>query len=183
MQLIGEYGFDNISVGLIAERADIARGTFFNHFHSKDDLISEWSGRRRDLLIEKIGALPVHSSAADRLHACFVVLAEINCEDSQVTRHALKAWVRTAGPIIEAPYGATIIEQIIEDGVKSGEFRPDVNVGLVGHALRDLYLGVLYRRLDRLSDLEGLRGELLESLELVLPALAPLRDETPADQK
>ncbi|MFJ8097230.1 TetR/AcrR family transcriptional regulator [Streptomyces griseofuscus] len=39
LELFAEQGYDQTSVDEIAERADVARGTFFNHFPRKEDLI------------------------------------------------------------------------------------------------------------------------------------------------
>lgn len=39
IQLIQEHGADNITVRKICQAADIATGTFYYHFHNKDDLM------------------------------------------------------------------------------------------------------------------------------------------------
>lgn len=40
IELMEERGLDNISVNDICSRADLNRGTFYNHFHDKDDLLT-----------------------------------------------------------------------------------------------------------------------------------------------
>ena len=40
IELMEERGLDNISVNDICARADLNRGTFYNHFHDKDDLLT-----------------------------------------------------------------------------------------------------------------------------------------------
>lgn len=52
LELFTQQGYDQTTVEEIAERADVARGTFFNHFQRKEDIIGEWSERRRVLLRE-----------------------------------------------------------------------------------------------------------------------------------
>ncbi|WP_032761476.1 helix-turn-helix domain-containing protein, partial [Streptomyces alboviridis] len=47
IELIVEKGYDHTSIEEIAERADVARGTFFNYFQRKEDIITEWGERRR----------------------------------------------------------------------------------------------------------------------------------------
>lgn len=39
--LIGEEGFERVTVDRICERARVAKGSFYHHFHSKADLIVE----------------------------------------------------------------------------------------------------------------------------------------------
>ncbi|MBC3842329.1 helix-turn-helix transcriptional regulator [Streptacidiphilus sp. 4-A2] len=52
MELFTEKGYEHTSVDEIAEAADVARGTFFNHYQRKEDLITAWEGRRRKHLLK-----------------------------------------------------------------------------------------------------------------------------------
>ena len=40
IELMEERSFDGFSVNDLCERADLNRGTFYNHFRDKDDLLS-----------------------------------------------------------------------------------------------------------------------------------------------
>ncbi|XIE78981.1 TetR/AcrR family transcriptional regulator [Streptomyces sp. SBR177] len=40
--LFAEQGYDETSIDEIVERADVARGTFFNYFQRKEDLLGAW---------------------------------------------------------------------------------------------------------------------------------------------
>ncbi|PZT71157.1 hypothetical protein DN402_02720 [Streptomyces sp. SW4] len=63
LELFAERGYEQTSVDEIAERADVARGTFFNHFQRKEDLISTWGERRRERLVAVMAdALPSGSA-------------------------------------------------------------------------------------------------------------------------
>ena len=48
ISLFVEKGFDNTTMDDIAERADVARATVFNHFPRKAAFIDEWTARRRE---------------------------------------------------------------------------------------------------------------------------------------
>lgn len=39
MDLLLAYGYDNLTVQAITDRADFARGTFYVHFADKDDIV------------------------------------------------------------------------------------------------------------------------------------------------
>lgn len=41
IELMEERGFDGFTVNDLCERADLNRGTFYNHFHDKDDLLAK----------------------------------------------------------------------------------------------------------------------------------------------
>ncbi|WP_443068991.1 TetR/AcrR family transcriptional regulator [Streptomyces sp. NBC_01361] len=49
-------GTDQTTVDEITEAADVARGTFFNHFQRREDLIAEWGEQRRELLRQGLRA-------------------------------------------------------------------------------------------------------------------------------
>ena len=40
IELMEERGLDGLSVNDLCARADLNRGTFYNHFHDKDDLLT-----------------------------------------------------------------------------------------------------------------------------------------------
>ncbi|MEU4039116.1 TetR/AcrR family transcriptional regulator [Streptomyces collinus] len=174
LELFAERGYEQTSVDEIAERADVARGTFFNHFQRKEDLISTWGERRRERLVAVMAdALPEQIGAADRLRRCITILGRINEEEHERAAAMLIAWVKAGRPLMEEPYVAELFAQIIEDGRVSGEFREDVCPRQVGNVLRDIYLGALYRWF-READAEPngkLQQELLQALELLLSGI------------
>ncbi|MCX4748056.1 TetR/AcrR family transcriptional regulator [Kitasatospora sp. NBC_01287] len=139
-------GYDHTSIDEIAERADVARGTFFNYFQRKEDLITAWGERRRynlmELLAESEGG---GSSPIGQLTHCMTVLGRLNWEERGLTVAMLTAWVKAGRPILEEPYVAEIFAGIVKAGVAQGEFRQGLEPEQVGNVLRDLYLGALYR--------------------------------------
>lgn len=39
IDLIGKYGYDNISIDEICNKAEVSKGTFYHHFNAKEDII------------------------------------------------------------------------------------------------------------------------------------------------
>jgi len=52
--LVNERGYDKVSVEDIAERADVARATFYSHYTSKDDLLATVFGELVDEVMERL---------------------------------------------------------------------------------------------------------------------------------
>ena len=68
LTLFTEQGYDETSIDEIAERADVARGTFFNYFQRKEDLLGTWGEKRRDALTAALTAdSPDMGTAAGKL--------------------------------------------------------------------------------------------------------------------
>lgn len=146
ISLFTEKGVDRTTIEDIAERADVARGTFVNHFKHKEELITTWSKQRQARFEAKLGKRQDDGiDVACSLRSCIAALAEVNEEDRQVNGIMLIAWVRAGLPVSESPHTADLFADVIRSGIESGQIAPDVNAMQVGHLLRDAYLGVLFR--------------------------------------
>ncbi|MDO0929414.1 TetR/AcrR family transcriptional regulator [Streptomyces sp. TG1A-8] len=169
IELFVEKGYDHTSIDEIAERADVARGTFFNYFQRKEDIITTWGERRRAALVTGLDEDSVFTpSSIARLHRCMAVLVRINQEEPQLTTAMLTAWVKAGRPILEEPYVAEVFARIVDSGMRQGELDPGMSPIIVGNVLRDVYLGALYRWANRSS---GTTTSLAEELQQILRLL------------
>ncbi|MFG2844724.1 TetR/AcrR family transcriptional regulator [Kitasatospora sp. NPDC048296] len=169
LTLFTEQGYDETSIDEIAERADVARGTFFNYFQRKEDLLGTWGEKRRDKLRGSLAADALGTGTTrTRLQRCMRALGKMNEEDQKETGAMLMAWVRAGRPLLEEPYLAELFSELVADGVRRGEFREGTRPDQVGNALRDLYLGTLYRWCMNPGRKGALTKELLAVLDLLL---------------
>ncbi|MFI1715832.1 TetR/AcrR family transcriptional regulator [Streptomyces sp. NPDC053513] len=175
MDLFTQKGYDQTSVDEITEKADVARGTFFNHFQRKEDLIAEWGEQRRLQLRRGLDAEGIpHTQVKDirvALSHCMSILAGVSLENPLQTKAVLTAWVRAGFPLHEQPYVAHMFGEFIEAGQRIGDISQDVDACLAGNLLRDVYLGTLYRwtqapegRADLEADLQSACATLLDGL-------------------
>ncbi|MGA5559743.1 TetR/AcrR family transcriptional regulator [Streptomyces platensis] len=173
LSLFAEKGFEQTKVDEITERADVARGTFFNHFQHKEELVTAWSSQRQSRFEEKLQGTPKDDNLSVALGRCMTALVEINEEEEQpgLNRVMLTSWVRAGLPITEPPRTAEVFANVIRTGMAEGRIRPGVDPMQVGNLLRDAYLGALFRwcRGD-LKD-EGLASELQRILDFLLPSI------------
>jgi AcrR family transcriptional regulator len=171
VELFTFQGYDQTTVDEITEAADVARGTFFNHFQRKEDLVAEWSEKRRERLRDGLTAegLTTHGSENTRqalLH-CMSLLAEMSLHHSAQTRALLPAWVRAGFALSEEPFLSHMFARFVEEGQKRGEVPDTVDATLVGHLLRDVYLGTLYRWIRPEAGFD-VKAELHEACRTVL---------------
>ncbi|MGX6647324.1 TetR/AcrR family transcriptional regulator [Maricaulaceae bacterium MS644] len=75
LTLFCAHGYDAVSVSQICAEAGVAKGTFFNHFPTKEHLLFEWYGRATE---EADGFDPPSGRLGDRLAAaCAATLAPV----------------------------------------------------------------------------------------------------------
>jgi TetR/AcrR family transcriptional regulator, cholesterol catabolism regulator len=172
LTLFTEQGYDETSIDQIADRADVARGTFFNYFQRKEDLIDAWGDERREKLSSELAAGTTPGAGAEaRLRQAMSTLGRLNELERRQTIAMLTAWVRAGRPLLEEPYVASVFASIVADGRERGEFRADLPVTQTGNLVRDLYFGALYRWCGRRDEQEQpgrLTQELQSALDLLL---------------
>ncbi|WP_239572307.1 TetR/AcrR family transcriptional regulator [Streptomyces sp. G44] len=170
LSLFAEQGYEGTTIDQIAERADVARGTFFNYFQRKEDIVLAWADKRRKRLVAAMEQIPQgpHDDVTVLLERCMSILADFNESERDVVPAILTAWVKSGRPIFEEPYTAEIFADIIEAGRKRGDVAPDVDPARVGNILRDAYLGHLYRWSQAPEAHPPLRMELREIVRIIL---------------
>jgi AcrR family transcriptional regulator len=129
-ELFAKQGFDETTVDEIAERADVAPATFFNHFQSKQAILGLMTGE----VVEHLHAMTVESlvgdgPAFDRIRHFITRGAEDISASRGAARETLLEFMRLdATPNGPHPYLERLFEPIISlvvEGQASGEIRTD----------------------------------------------------------
>jgi AcrR family transcriptional regulator len=115
--LFRDRGFDAITVRQVAHRCDISEATFFNHFPTKDAVLSQWA---YDELDRAFDAAAGASSLRQMLRDVAEALGEAAARDPAF---AALAWQRARIAHLEAPASAI---PLIEAAQRAGELRRDV---------------------------------------------------------
>ena len=84
MELFLERGFDTVTVEDICQRADVARGTFFLHFPTKDSLLLEYGAQVTQELSELLDSH--RGSAAKALHKMLAFLTDRATDHTDIVR-------------------------------------------------------------------------------------------------
>ncbi|MFB7597051.1 TetR/AcrR family transcriptional regulator [Streptomyces sp. NPDC056160] len=182
LTLFAEQGYDGTTIDQIAEHADVARGTFFNYFQRKEDLVTAWAEARKQRLEARMEeSLRAHGDGVTvHLERCMLALAEFNETEREVTSAMLQAWVKAGRPLLEEPYAGHVFATVVEAGRRRGEVAVDIDPMRVGNILRDAYLGLLYRWSQSAEPQVPLHLELREILRIVLSGILPYPRGGPA---
>ena len=169
IELFIAQGYDATTVDQIAAAADVARGTFFNHFPGKEDVTHAWIERRRDEIRNTIAAASAPDAAA-RILEGFKVAAALYDADSAARRPMVRTWIRCGGPFGPG-HGQTAesIRTVLDAGQQAGQLRKDLDTRTAALLLQDTFLGALCRWAA--ADTDSLEQHLQPALDLVMPLL------------
>ncbi|MFI5959408.1 TetR/AcrR family transcriptional regulator [Cryptosporangium sp. NPDC051539] len=152
-QLLLERDYDSITMGHIAARAGLARNTLYNYAGDKSALVLALTERASRPMLEQVTAIAARSAdpAPDRMREIIEVVLRSS------TDPALQLMFRpgSAPLVAEVPKGpgnpftAVVdeVENVVRDGIASGEFR---NVGDV-QLLVELLSGAVRAGAERLG--------------------------------
>jgi TetR/AcrR family transcriptional regulator, cholesterol catabolism regulator len=144
VSLFETQGYEGTTVAEIVRRADIAYGTFFNHFPSKLHLLREVADHSmRDLFenVEEIRKQP--GDFALHIVLLFERSAERTLAKGPQTRELIGAMMALAFPETAGNDGRRIRQafgRLLEDGADRGELRDDVDI----ETLLEVVVGTWY---------------------------------------
>ena len=173
MELFLKQGYDDTTIEQIVAKADVAKGTFFNHFPTKDAILSEL-GRQRvemaEVLLQK--EFSVLNSAQEKITCLLEVFGQVNEENKEVTELVLRhTFIQMSSEFEQEKQNQrqfkSFIEGLVTEGQMQGEFVNSVEPRHVAEIIAGMYFFTLYHWVQ--GELENsLRQELLAGTKIVL---------------
>lgn len=177
--LFAEKGFNGTSVRDIAEKAGINLAMISYYFGSKDKLLEAlfvYRGEQTKLVLEDI-VLKKGISALDKVflmidHYIEKVFGQKNFHRIMVREQSLNATTTVSAEIVHLKKrNYAVINRLLQDGQKSGEFKKGVDMGLmmttlfgtVNHLVTTQYYYKQLHNLEHLSD-EAFQKQLQKKL-------------------
>lgn len=140
VSLFHEKGCEATTVEEITERADVAKGTFFNYFSSKEALLGEltvWGLDRLRAELDVGHGAP--ASPVARLKLLLGLMYEHAARNIGLARRAFAASLchppSPAPPPVRRHF-LNLFNDLVDEAKSCGEIRADVDTGLVGDLLR-----------------------------------------------
>jgi AcrR family transcriptional regulator len=183
VQLFNEKGFDATTIDEIAERADVAKGTFFNYFPRKESLLQYLAEQWLDAAEET--ASQTRRPAAERIVEMFTSAAVAYGENRDLARALAHFSMEQLGaPMPELEGGDQrldrLFDRVFREGQERGEFRSDVDAFAARGALGSVFIGTLMwwigtrdGRVDPRAREIGLAGAVRYQCQLVFDGLRP----------
>ncbi|MET7609106.1 TetR/AcrR family transcriptional regulator [Streptomyces avermitilis] len=168
VELFVAQGYEATTMEQIAESADVARATVFNHFSQKVGFLEEWGARRRACVEAILGQehaedLPV----GHRLRRYLREMADLNVASRAETSVLMDASARF-GRLLQDPSLETELAKIAEEGRRRGEVRPQVDPDQAGALLASCYFTSVLRWIREEPPPFDLPVRLDEALDIIL---------------
>ena len=149
LQLFAKHGFPNVTVENITQAADVGKGTFFNYFESKDDVLGVMAeiqlGKVREALecAERGGDHSIYSV----VHGLFQRVAEEPARSPELARALISSFLASdrIRRLIDRNMsdGRRMAARIIELGQRRGEIDPGLKKEQAALHLQQTFLGTL----------------------------------------
>jgi TetR/AcrR family transcriptional regulator, cholesterol catabolism regulator len=172
IDLFRERGFEQTTVDDITEKADVAKGTFFNYFPRKDAVLAYLSEERLQAIEDNAGTfLAPDRPAREKLIELYTAGASAYEEDHALARYVLiELMSRIFVPSEESMRRwHELIVSIVRQGQERGELQRDADPERVESVLSCIYHGTLYQWVCCVPDdfplLPELRARLILAME------------------
>jgi len=185
LALMHEKPFDQVTVEEITERADVAKGTFFTYFPTKEHLLQAYIRDMTDEVYEFLESLQPEQAPSqwEVLRQVMLFIAQRDARSLQITRSIMVACCQShelREQMLDIVKEATEYARAgFESGQRTGEFRTDVPADELAHQAIRLYRLSLMEWMMERED-EPLERIVERVLEFYKPAfLAPRSTDNP----
>jgi AcrR family transcriptional regulator len=135
-RLFQDKGYERTTVEDITEAADVAKGTFFNYFETREAMLSEIASWRIALLHSQVfTAEDLPDSAVARIKLLLQAMAAEFPTVNEMTRHLPAASTKREGP----HRLDSIVHELVQQAQVKGEIRSDVDAWLVARWLMNCF--------------------------------------------
>lgn len=142
LELFKKQGFEQTTMQQIADAAGVAKGTFFNYFSSKEDVLAEWY---RQITLEALKR--VTEASFDRAQDGFVALAEAltKAASEEPALWAMKGEHTGTGSVLQ--HGEKDLDALLTgfcvDTLKAGKARGELAADLDEVFFADTFIALL----------------------------------------
>ncbi|WP_051428337.1 TetR/AcrR family transcriptional regulator [Bacillus sp. J33] len=184
VELFRKQGFQNTTVQQITDHAGVAKGTFFNYFHSKESVL-HLVGQSQLKLLHSFYEEVIYSneSIEESLHKLFKFMAIKNEEYGPILllsifhiSTAVKDF-QTSESLLASEFRSILIN-LIEEGQKRGEFTEQANSSRIATLIVNSFFGTLFYWVhhSEYETLPALLHDVITCYITVLKSRSPLPD-------
>lgn len=139
MRVFARTGYHGSRVGDIAEEAGVAHGLLYHYFASKEEVLQTIFRENWGELIERFRAVEAaEEPAAEKLEGVAKILLRTWRNDPDLVTVMVREVARSPQlqtQVVEVREAFAIVQRIVEQGQRDGDFRPEVDARLASWLL------------------------------------------------
>jgi TetR/AcrR family transcriptional regulator, cholesterol catabolism regulator len=176
LTLFGEKGYEATTVEEIAERADVAKGTFFNYFPRKDSLLEALAEDMVEELFAELGPVEEwRGTAREQLLRFFLRLGDLAARDPELSRVMIienmrNFWLRTEVDPLEQEFNR-LVRGILQRARSRDELVDDVDLEMGAKLLEAAYITTMVEWLKSGAPGAVYREELTAKFDIIFRGL------------
>lgn len=178
--LFEEVGFEDTTVRMIADHAQVAVGSVFTTFDSKADILGEVMRDRLEGLYDELDRmLPLlRGSTLDRLRSVLAIHYDFEMRSPRLFLAHIAASFNIQARTAQAPFGRnlrlkTLLLSVLTDGVAAEEVRADIDLEILVSILVSAYGWNVRRAAYDGADADALTYQMDLQLELLMVCVCP----------
>jgi AcrR family transcriptional regulator len=175
MELFLEQGYERTTMEDIANRADVARTTVFNHYPRKLEFLNEWGARRRAKVADALRRSHLDDKPIDVVLESYMrLMAQLNVEHRAETKELMPPALSFS---LNNPPLATAFANYIRRAQGNGEIRLGIDPDQAGEMLAATYFATIVRWADDEPPGFDLTEALTNSARLLLHGIEIPRED------
>lgn len=148
IKLFKQYGFEPTTIDMISEEADVARGTIFLHFTSKESILANWGYERLQEIEERREEWDFGDSCKQRVLRIYKILNEVNIQNYEFIKVVVESSMKYR-KVHESEKNVhfelrELFSDLIEDAQEKGRLKSKFNPLVAANMLENIYYNALY---------------------------------------
>lgn len=148
IQLFKEHGFDATTIDMISEKADVARGTIFLHFTSKEAILANWAHERLQEIEDRREEWDFGDSCKQKVLRIYTIMNEVNLQNYDFIKVIIESSMKHR-KVLESDKSVYfelrgLFADLLEDAQEKGRLKTKFNPLVAANMLENIYYNALY---------------------------------------
>jgi AcrR family transcriptional regulator len=148
IKLFKENGFDGTTIDMISEEADVARGTIFLHFPSKEAILANWSYERLQEVEERREEWDYGDDCKAKVLRIYKIMNEVNISNFDFIKVVVDSSMRHR-KVLETEKNTyfelrQLFADLIEEAQEKKQLKTKFNPLVAANMLENIYYNALY---------------------------------------
>ncbi|MGD8192442.1 TetR family transcriptional regulator [Brevibacillus ginsengisoli] len=148
IKLFKQHGFDATTIDMISEEADVARGTIFLHFTSKEAILANWGYERLQEIEERRDEWDFGDSCKAKVLRIYTIMNEVNLQNYDFIKVLIESSMKHR-KVLESDKNVYfelrgLFADLLEEAQEKGRIKTKFNPLVAANMLENIYYNALY---------------------------------------